>query len=192
MELEFLKEERYEEDLPTLTQNWKACTFQEKRTELEEKIKKATGYGLHQNMKAFRQLSFTIKKSVDLEKVIELSIYLRKKFSLDCFQIGIDRKHNRAHMLFLWMHSDGKRIVLTGYDWTKLTVCVIRFLNLPRPELSKSLTRYFLQDAFEQDAATFRAQIDILFHARKISGLNYTLIQDALIYAEYMCKGQCK
>ena len=192
MELEFLKEERFEDDLPAFSENWKACSFQDKRSELEKKLIQSTGYGLHQNVKAFRKLSFIIKKSVGLERVIELSIYLRKKFSLDCFQIGIDDIHHRAHMLFLWMNENGERLVLTAYDWTKLTVCVIRFLNFPRPELSKSLTRYFLQDAYEMNTETFRTQIDVLFHAKKIPGLNYTLIQDALIYAEYMCKGQCK
>lgn len=192
MELDVLKVECSHQGLPCMDEHWESMSYEDKFKELSKVILETKGYHPHRNSKMFRTISFEIKQSVSLENVIELSYRIKDKFDVKCFQVSIDRYNNVAYMLFVWLDDDYNSIVFSSYDWQMLSVKVLRYLNLPRPNLNKSLTRYFLLDAFETNSQIYRNQIEVLFRNSGIPGINYTLIHDALIYAEYMCKGEVK
>ena len=105
--------------------------------------------------------------------------------------ISIDREDNRVYLQFVWLNEEYDSIILTPFDWKKITVLIIRYLNLPRPASTKPLVKYYLKDAYEYDQEIFNKQLEVLFQA-KVKGLNYGLIQDALQYAEGMCRGELK
>ncbi|MDU6555117.1 MAG: hypothetical protein E6507_09710 [Prevotella bivia] len=143
------------------------------------------------NMKMIREISFLIKESVTIDKLIRLSKQIKQRFGIDCFQISIDRTHNEAHMLFNWIQEDGSPFILNNTSQKKLTVLIIDFLNLPRPKDVNLFTRDFLLESWAKDENIFKKQLDILANINH-DGINYTVMKDALMYAEQVCKGLVK
>ena len=64
------------------------------------------------SMKITREMSFKIKKSIELEKLTNLAYEIQGRFGIECFQISIDRETNTAHMLFNWILENGEPFVL--------------------------------------------------------------------------------
>lgn len=188
---EVLKIKKRDTDLVRCPEYWESSSFEEKRRVMEEKFLECKNYPIHQNVKLFREMTFMVKASVSIGKVRKLCDIIRQRYKLECFQISIDREMCEAHLLFVWADESLKSIVLQDCDLRKLSVLVLRYLNLPRPKSMKTFVKFFLKDAYELDTDVFSNQLDLLSHAR-IPGINYSLVADALTYAEYMCKGELK
>lgn len=191
MELEFLSLTRSEKNLEKLDEYWESSSYEDKFFSISREFYKKKKYTPLGNMKLFRVLSFYIKASITMENIRLLCNVIRAKYQIECFQISIDREDNRVYLQFVWLNEEYDSIILTPFDWKKITVLIIRYLNLPRPASTKPLVKYYLKDAYEHDQEIFNKQLEVLFQA-KVKGLNYGLIQDALQYAEGMCRGELK
>lgn len=177
--------------LEKASEYWQSASYEEKSKECLELVKVKMNFVPRPTMKYIREGSFLVKASTSIGQLKGLAVLLRKRFKIDCFQISIDRESSVAHMLFTWLDEDARSIILNYYDQKKLSVMVLRFLHLPRPQSVDTWLRYFLLDAFEADPDIFRKQLDILYHA-KIENVNLSLFHDVMLYAEAMCKGQLK
>nr|WP_297934959.1 hypothetical protein [uncultured Lachnoclostridium sp.] len=191
MKESIFKVEKREDDLIRTDEYWQSSSFADMQSSLVKNLFIKKQYLPHRNMKVFRELSFLIKASVTVFKIQQLCKVIEKRFKIKCFQIAINRNESAAHLLFLWVNEDYESVLLTEYDWKHLTVLVIRFLNLPRPASTKPLIKSFLKDAYEENNEVFRNQLELIYN-NKIPGLNYSVLRDALDYAEYMCKGDLK
>ena len=155
------------------------------------RIEEKKGFVPMKSMKITREMSFKIKKSIELEKLTNLAYEIQGRFGIECFQISIDRETNTAHMLFNWILENGEPFVLNQSLFKRLVVMVLDFLKLPRPKEAKNWGRWFLAESYNKDNNVFNEQINLLSNSN-INGLNYTVVLDALFYAQKVCEGVVK
>lgn len=186
-----LKIEKMERGLEKSPEYWQSDSYDGRLKKTTSKYLKDKGYKPHPNLKMFRELSFMIKASVGISDIRSLARVIKERYAIDCFQISIDRENNIAHMLFDWLDEESNGVVFGEFEYKKLMVLVVRYLNLPRPSCIQPLVKFFLKDAYDLNSEVFKQQLDILYHA-KVPGLNYSLIADSILYSESMCKGELK
>ena len=182
----FLKIEDYKEGIVKYPEYVETATYSEKKEEIMRRIEEKKGFVPMKSMKITREMSFKIKKSIELEKLTNLAYEIQGRFGIECFQISIDRETNTAHMLFNWILENGEPFVLNQSLFKRLVVMVLDFLKLPRPKEAKNWERWFLAESYNKDNNVFNEQINLLSNSN-INGLNYTVVLDALSYAQKVC-----
>lgn len=187
----FLKIEDCKEGIVKYPEYVETATYSEKKEEIMRRIEEKKGFVPMKSMKITREMSFKIKKSIELEKLTNLAYEIQGRFGIECFQISIDRETNTAHMLFNWILENGEPFVLNQSLFKRLVVMVLDFLKLPRPKEAKNWERWFLAESYNKDNNVFNEQINLLSNSN-INGLNYTLVFDALSYAHKVCEGVVK
>jgi hypothetical protein len=187
----FLKIEDYKEGIVKYPEYVETATYFEKKEEIMRRIEEKKGFVPMKSMKITREMSFKIKKSIELEKLTNLAYEIQGRFGIECFQISIDRETNTAHMLFNWILENGEPFVLNQSLFKRLVVMVLDFLKLPRPKEAKNWERWFLAESYNKDNNVFNEQINLLSNSN-INGLNYTVVLDALSYAQKVCEGVVK
>ena len=187
----FLKIQDCKEGIVKYPEYVETATYFEKKEEIMRRIEEKKGFVPMKSMKITREMSFKIKKSIELEKLTNLAYEIQGRFGIECFQISIDRETNTAHMLFNWILENGEPFVLNQSLFKRLVVMVLDFLKLPRPEEAKNWERWFLAESYNKDNNVFNEQINLLSNSN-INGLNYTVVLDALSYAQKVCEGVVK
>lgn len=187
----FLKIEDCKEGIVKYPEYVETATYFEKKEEIMRRIEEKKGFVPMKSMKITREMSFKIKKSIELEKLTNLAYEIQGRFGIECFQISIDRETNTAHMLFNWILENGEPFVLNQSLFKRLVVMVLDFLKLPRPKEAKNWERWFLAESYNKDNNVFNEQINLLSNSN-INGLNYTVVLDALSYAQKVCEGVVK
>lgn len=181
--------------LDKLDEYWQSCDFDTIRASVARDIVKARGYEPNSNNRLFREGAFLIKGSTMIEDIVALVGPIKERFGIECFQIAIDRTNNEAHMLFCCLdkkHRNGHSVAMNNTDHTKLSVYLLRKLHLPRPSCADYWQRYFLLDAYTEDKNVFAREVDRIMHDDNIPARSFDVIQDALNYAENVCKGLVK
>lgn len=187
----FLKIQDCKEGIVKYPEYVETATYFEKKEEIMRRIEEKKGFVPMKSMKITREMSFKIKKSIELEKLTNLAYEILGRFGIECFQISIDRETNTAHMLFNWILENGEPFVLNQSLFKRLVVMVLDFLKLPRPKEAKNWERWFLAESYNKDNNVFNEQINLLSNSN-INGLNYTVVLDALSYAQKVCEGVVK
>ena len=187
----FLKIQDCKEGIVKYPEYVETATYFEKKEEIMWRIEEKKGFVPMKSMKITREMSFKIKKSIELEKLTNLAYEIQGRFGIECFQISIDRETNTAHMLFNWILENGEPFVLNQSLFKRLVVMVLDFLKLPRPKEAKNWERWFLAESYNKDNNVFNEQINLLSNSN-INGLNYTVVLDALSYAQKVCEGVVK
>lgn len=187
----FLKIEDCKEGIVKYPEYVETSTYFEKKEEIMRRIEETKGFVPMKSMKITREMSFKIKKSIELEKLTNLAYEIQGRFGIECFQISIDRETNTAHMLFNWILENGEPFVLNQSLFKRLVVMVLDFLKLPRLKEAKNWERWFLAESYNKDNNVFNEQINLLSNSN-INGLNYTVVLDALSYAQKVCEGVVK
>lgn len=187
----FLKIKDCKEGIVKYPEYVETATYFEKKEEIMRRIEEKKGFVPMKSMKITREMSFKIKKSIELEKLTNLAYEIQGRFGIECFQISIDRETNTAHMLFNWILENGEPFVLNQSLFKRLVVMVLDFLKLPRPKEAKNWERWFLAESYNKDNNVFNEQINLLSNSN-INGLNYTVVLDALSYAQKVCEGVVK
>lgn len=187
----FLKIQDCKEGIVKYPEYVETATYFEKKEEIMRRIEEKKGFVPMKSMKITRKMSFKIKKSIELEKLTNLAYEIQGRFGIECFQISIDRETNTAHMLFNWILENGEPFVLNQSLFKRLVVMVLDFLKLPRPKEAKNWERWFLAESYNKDNNVFNEQINLLSNSN-INGLNYTVVLDALSYAQKVCEGVVK
>lgn len=188
MNYSILTIEKATADLERTREFYQSATFKEKEEELLRLIYEKKGFKPFSSMKIIRKVSFFIKHSISLWQLQRLAEKIEEIFGIYCFQISIDREKSIANMLFGWIDkATGECIVLTDTGRKWITVTILDFLDLPRPQCTDTLLRYFLLNKYNKNDAIFGQQLEFL-ERKEYDKLSYPILRDCLKYAEMVCK----
>ena len=175
-----------------LPEHWASASYEEMRNHLVTVIEQIEKFKPRSHRKLIRKGHFLIKKSTTLDSLKQLGKDIKTKYGINCFQAVINRDTNIAEMLFSWVNEETAGMyVLNQADLKKLSVLILRHLNLPRPAAANMWVRYFLTDAFEEDPEIFQRQIRELAHWG-LDKESYEILHDSLSYADMVCRGLLK
>lgn len=176
----------------SLSEHWFSIAYMDMRNHLVTVIEHIEKFKPRSHRKLIRKGSFLIKKSTTIDSLKQLGKDIEKKYGIHCFQAVINRDTNTAEMLFSWVNEETAGMyVLNQADLKKLSVLILRHLNLPRPAAAKMWVRYFLSQAFEEDSEIFQRQIRELAHWG-LDKESYEILHDSLSYADMVCRGLLK
>lgn len=187
-----IKFRRYTSDLERTAEYWQSDSYSVREEKIIDAIIKLTDIPPSANMYYIKEGSFLVKDETTLEQLIILAAKMRSWLYIDCFQISIDRKTNMAHMLFDWNdRTTGKSLYINRSEQIALSVLIIRYLDLPRPESADLWLRYFLVGEYTEDPKVFTNLLERLKDA-DLGDKNYRLARDVLTYITQMCEGKVK
>lgn len=179
-------------DLDRTDEFWQCDTVDVRWNDIMDNIVKVTGLSASKNMQPLREGVFQVNKDTTIENLKGLALNIRQWYKIDCFQISIDRSTDTAHMLFDFNDREtAKSIVINRSQHIALSVMILRYLHLPRPEGSEQWLAYFLKDRFNDNPDAFATLLDKLKHA-KLGKESFNLASDVLNYVQQMCQGILK
>ena len=167
--------------------------IKEMMLESEEEIadlEKKSPYALlpSKNIRLIREITFPVTSEVTVEDLKDIVPKIRAKFTIDCFQVAIDHESNTAHMVFDWYdRRHGECVYLYPNKRIRLSVFLVRELDLPRPEGYEFWLRHFLLEDFKEDDQIYKSDSEELKHIR-LSRKTYTVLRNSVQYAELVCK----
>lgn len=176
-------------DLEKTEELWVGTGYDDRLDDIMDNIVKTTGFAPSKNMQPIREGVFQIMDSTTVDDLKDLAERIKEVYLIDCFQIAIDRDHNTAHMLFDFNIRDkGKSVVLNRSEQIVLSVMILRYLDLPRPECADEWMGYFLKGRFTDDEDVFENWLNNLKH-KKLNKNDFNLAKEMSIFVKQMCKG---
>ena len=176
------------QDLMVSDEFWQSATFEE----MEAKVKAAYDYSPRVGTKYIREMMFKIKAATTLSDIRKLSDIISQRYGIVCFQIAIYREMNEARLLFLWINLETRKMCyLNDSDQKKLSVTILRHLNLPRPKAAEEWLRMFLLETWQETPEEFDVALDWLDHAGATAPV-YTVLRDSLVYSRRVCQNLSK
>ena len=179
-------------DLDRTPEYWQSESYSERIKIIEAVVVDKTTYPPTKKLQSVREGVFKVPPTITVEQLVDLSKALRRWYKIDCFQIAINRTDNTAHMLFDWIDREtGQSIYYNTSESNILTVFVLRFLNLPKPENTRTWFRYDLLWEYYEDPKIFDHFLDFLKHCRPSKRI-YRLAYEMKTFSELLCKGLVK
>lgn len=144
------------------------------------------------NIRLIREISFPVGDEVTIDELKEILPKIKTKFIIDCFQVALDHETKTAHMIFDWYDRHrGECVYLYPNRRVRLSVFLVRELDLPRPDGYELWLRHFLLEDFKEDGSIYQSVSEELKHAR-LSRKSYNVVQNTVQYAELVCKRMVK
>ena len=192
-------------DLTGYSELWIGETFEERQKKLLDVIierNKRNNKGVEYltekdlmpspNMQFIREVIFTVDDSVSVSDIKEIVPLIAKRFTIECFQIAIDRQENKAHLLFDWYDRKlGECVYLYPSKKVEFTVVLMRELKLPHTEESRQWLKRFLIEEYSHDKNIFRSLMEGLKPSH-YGEHEYYIMRVLIQLGEYICKGQAK
>lgn len=179
-------------DLEHTPEYWQSSGYDDRDREIVEFIVANTGFRPSPNMIYIREGVFHVKDTTTMEQLRELSVMIRERLRIDCFQISIDRERSEAHMLFDWYDREKVKCChLTDQHQLKLSTMIVRELEIDDIEVRDLFLRYFLEEDYSCSPAVFKKAIEYLRHQRPPK-LIYRVMLNSLMYAEKKIQGVVK
>ena len=176
-------------DLEKTEELWVGTGYDDRLDDIMDNIVKTTGFAPSKNMQPIREGVFQIMDSTTVDDLKDLAERIKEVYLIDCFQIAIDRDHNTAHMLFDFNIRDkGKSVVLNRSEQIVLSVMILRYLDLPRPECADEWMGYFLKGRYTDDEDVFENWLNNLKH-KKLNKNDFNLAKEMSIFVKQMCQG---
>lgn len=176
-------------DLDKTSESWQGESYEHRLDAIIDNIVKTTGFAPSKNMQPIREGVFQINDSTTVDDLRDLSNRIKEVYLMDCFQISIDRETNTAHMLFDFNIRDtAKSVVLNRSEQIVLSVMILRYLDLPRPECAEEWLGYFLKGRFTDDEDVFDNWLDNLKH-KKLNKNDFNIAKEMSIFVKQICKG---
>ena len=179
-------------DLDRTPEYWQSESYSERIKIIEAVVMDKTKYPPTKKLQSVREGVFKVPPRITIEDLLDLSKALCSWYKIECFQIAINRKDNTAHMLFDWIDREtGKSVYYNTSESLLLTVFVLRFLNLPKPEITRTWIRYYLLWDYNEEQNAFKILLDYVKHTRPPKFI-YRLTCELTTYGELLCKGLVK
>ena len=176
-------------DLEKTEESWVGSSYDDRLEDIMDNIVKTTGFAPSKNMQPIREGVFLIKESTTVDDLKSLAVRINEVYLIDCFQISIDRDNNTAHMLFDFNIRDkGKSVVLNRSEQIVLSVMILRYLDLPRPDCAEEWMGYFLKGRYTDNEDVFENWLNNLKH-KKLNKNDFNLAKEMSIFVKQMCKG---
>ena len=154
-------------DLDRTPEYWQGESYSERIKTIQAVVQEKTTYLPTKKLQSVREGVFKVPSTITVEQLVDLSKALRRWYKIDCFQIAIT----------------SESIILT--------VFVLRFLNLPKPENTRTWFRYDLLWEYYEDPKIFDHFLDFLKHSRPSKRI-YRLAYEMKTFSELLCKGLVK
>ena len=171
----------------------RAFHIKELGLETEDEIKELEGkspFALlpSHNMRYIREIIFPVSDNVTQSDLKEVLPGIRERFVIDGFQTAIDHQRHMAHIVCDWYdRRNGTCVYLYPNKRDRLSVFLVRELDLPRPAGYELWLRHFLLEDFKEDEHVFQTWADHLKYAR-LGRKGYNVVCNALQFAELVCK----
>ena len=164
---------------------WQSESYKEHNQSVVESFKAVRNMAPNKNMHYIREMVFAVDASVDLNKLLKTAAVIRTFFTIDCFQISIDRKRGLAHMLFDFMNKETMTIVeINQSSFMNLQVMIIKELGIPVPDEFRDQWSYFsLRSAMMYDKNVFQNLLQECSHLN-MSKHYYQVIKDLVNFAD--------
>ena len=177
-------------DLDKTDESWVGASYDDRLEDIMDNIVKTTGFSPSKNMQPIREGVFDIQESTTVDNLRSLAERIRDVYLIDCFQISIDRETGTAHMLFDFNIRDkGKSVALNRSEQIVLSVMILRFLDLPRPECTEEWMGYVLKGRFSENEDVFENWLNNLKH-KKLNKNDFNLAKEMSVFVKQMCLGQ--
>ena len=145
---------RTDKNLPATKDSWKSSDFKVRRDAITKDYQSKNGGAMpSKNMKYIREIAFDVPERIALYEVQRLADFIKKLFSIECFQISIDRNKKLCRMLFdFYNKKAGACYHLLTNDKIQINVMIVKTLSLPVPSVLKvNWTFYSLKYELEQN-----------------------------------------
>lgn len=176
-------------DLDKTEELWVGASYDDRLDDIMDNIIQTTGFAPSKNMQPIREGVIQIKESTTVDDLKGLAERINEVYLIDCFQIAIDRDTETAHMLFDFNIRDkGKSVVLNRSEQIVLSVMILRYLNLPRPDCAEEWMGYFLKGRYTDNENIFDNWLNNLKH-KKLNKNDFNIAKDMSIFVKQMCQG---
>lgn len=176
-------------DLDRTEEFWQGEGYQQRLDDIMDNIVKITGFAPSKNMQPIREGVFHIQDSTTLDDLKELSRRIKEIYLIECFQIAIDRDNNTAHLLFDFnVRETAKSVVLNRSEQIVLSVMILRFLDLPRPECAEEWLGYFLKGRYADDEDVFDNWLNNIKH-KKLNKNDFNIAKEMSAFVKQICRG---
>lgn len=175
-------------DLPESPEKWTSESYESLKERIDRETLAATGYVPLKHAKFIRVITFKVKLSTTVDAIRCMMEMVHNRFGIACYQVAIYRQDSTARLLCSWWDENTKKGIALSYsEETKLTVTILRQLNLPRPRSTDEWVRYFLREAYKENPAIFKEALDYVTACSPSSKV-FEIIHDALQLALDICK----
>lgn len=176
-------------DLDRTDEFWQQEDYQHRLDAIMNNIVKTIGYAPSKNMQPIRECVFQIQANTTIDDLKALSERIKEIYLIDCFQISINRTENAAHLLFDFNVRDtAKSVALNRSEQIVLSVMIIRFLDLPRPDCADDWLGYFLKGRFADNENVFDEWLNNIKHKR-LNKNDYNMAKEMSAFVKQMCRG---
>ena len=192
MENKEIKFSKAESDLNGYGESWSGCSYEDKYSELSALVidRKFRRPGHLQIL--VKELAFPVLDTTDMQTVREISEYVRKYLLMDCFQIAIDRKDSRGHLLLDNIdHLTGNSLPIPNSSQFKaLCAYIYRKIGIDTVK-DAGMLRYYITNEYRDNRYVFDlVRKEIAKKHLKKETLRF--LSDNLDYMEFVCQGRCK
>lgn len=176
-------------DLDKTEELWIGASYDDRLENIMDNIIQTTGFAPSKNMQPIREGVIHIKESTTVDDLKGLAERINEVYLIDCFQIAIDRDTETAHMLFDFNIRDkGKSVVLNRSEQIVLSVMILRYLNIPRPDCAEEWMGYFLKGRYTDNENIFDNWLNNLKH-KKLNKNDFNIAKEMSIFVKQMCQG---
>lgn len=164
---------------------WQSESYEQRKKYIEDCYMSVYGVVPSKNMCYLREMTFAVGEAVTLDALVKVAARIRQVFVIDCFQISIDRKAGKAHLLFDFMNKQTLTVLQVNQSYMiNLEVLLIKHLGLPIPdELRLQWSYHSLRCAKMEDANVFRSLLAECSHL-KLNKYHYGILKDLIDFSD--------
>ena len=143
-------------------------------------------------MQPIRKMTVSVSEETTMMMVEVFVKDIRLNFGIECFQISLDTKNNKAYMLFDWYNrEEGQCRYIYKTLQNKIEVMAMQHLCLPCDSKNEELLRLYLKNAYRQNKDIYKNLLEKVGNAR-MGRSSYSLLSILINYVELVCQGKVK
>lgn len=181
-------------DLPDSLESWKSSSVAHRLEGISKDYYEAYKTELRSCHRPFKCYMFSINSHTELHHLLYLASKIKKRFNIDCFQISIDRKGEKAYMtLDVYDKAAHSNIYLYPTLMNTLKAMTVQTLGLEVPEDSnKGLFCYYcIKEEYDEDPSVFEKLKNWVLH-NSPTPRNRQIMNCMIDYMEKKCQGASK
>ena len=185
-------------DLPAFDEHLRLESYAQRSADIVNDIVRLTGFPPSPNMQYIREIVFCIPEDATMIDLQGLAHQIRQHYTIDCFQISIDREKKECHMLFDWYDRKNERAYhLYKSREISLSVLILRILRIPMVTLSDVWVVHYMMQVFKENPGVIERCLELSLRNRieygKLYGTKnedavYKFIELALLHARHECQ----
>lgn len=178
-----------QKDLYKYKEFWSCDSFNSRKGKILDYIFLTKGSVPSRNMKFIREGIIDVPDRISIDDLLNMTIRIRKECVIDCFQISIDRRQKKAHLLFDWYdRKENKCVNIYEALQYHLSVLIARELDIILPDnLDGIWLRHYLCREYKDNPMVYQEILDRMKHM-SLGKRHYQILKKAISYVEKICK----